>query len=385
VAFEETVGGAFPVIAATLKFALAFAVLRAGRNHLFNVLFFALYFLSAVKSVAEGVLGYLTFKPGFITDAAWFPDPLWWIAIAYACLPLMLGLYVWFASVFPRPHNVFARSPHALAALFVPPLALLLLVLLYVFAPEAMPLSANTLTNLFNGVAFVYTVYALFVLFQAIRIAKDDIERHRTQLVFAALALVTVASWVLQGLHWMGAAFETQFLLFWAPPVEIVECAVIAYAILKYQLLGVELIAKATVKQTFTVGSLGVVFFVTKGTLEEVFEALFNTEVNYLIGAVVTGVLFLPVEKLSRKVVTKFFPGVEESEDYLRKRKLEIYREQLAVAVADGELKEKELKMLSLLRQTLGLTEDEAQRIEREVNPFLSGVVAATPAQPAPK
>lgn len=379
-AFAETVGGAFPILAAALKLVLAIAVLRAGRSALFNVLFFALYTLSALKSLAEGVFGFMFYTPEVFNATDWFPGATWWLALTYVCLPVMLALYVWFASVFPRPHNVFARHPSALAALFVPPTALLVILLASVFAPEAVPLTGEQLGYVFNIVAIPFTVYALFVLFQATRQAKDDIERHRTKLVLWAFAIVSVPSWTLNVMQLMGSGYQIEFLLFVAPPVEVVESAVIGYAILKYQLLGVELVAKATLKQSVTVGTLSMVFFVTKETLNSLLGDIFSVRTGYLIGAILGGILFLPIEKGSRKLMNKLFPGVNDTEDYLRKRKLDIYKEQLAVAMADGQLKDKELKMLALLRQTLGLTEKDVKKIEQAASPFLSGVLKATPA-----
>lgn len=145
----------------------------------------------------------------------------------------------------------------------------------------------------------------------------------------------------------------------------IVYPMMVAYAILRTQLFGIELTIKWTLEKSTIAAVFGGVF-VTVGELVEVVLGLDGTLYG-LLAAVSVGLFIRRIEIGAERVADRAMPGVEDTPDYREDRKKEIYRAQLEQLMADEQVTAKERQALLQLQEDLGLSGDVANRLEREV------------------
>ena len=74
-----------------------------------------------------------------------------------------------------------------------------------------------------------------------------------------------------------------------------------------------------------------------------------------------------PVQRFAEGVANRLMGGVQDTPEYLRARKHQVYRAALEGAVADGVISVRERSILRRLQQELGISEREAARAERDV------------------
>lgn len=154
-------------------------------------------------------------------------------------------------------------------------------------------------------------------------------------------------------------------------PVEVVAWTVgyggfavlLAYGILRYQLFEIDLRIKWTLEKSTIAAVFGAVFLIVSEGLETLLDV---DGTLYGIGAaIIIGLAFRRVERWAARVADRLMPGVEHTEDYLRQRKLDIYRGAVEDATRDGVVTEAERDVLDGLRARLGLSKGRASRIER--------------------
>jgi len=83
-------------------------------------------------------------------------------------------------------------------------------------------------------------------------------------------------------------------------------------------------------------------------------------------------VAFRPLHRLAERAAERALPGVDESADYLTERRLEVYRDAIEGALADGSISQRERAILGKLQESRGIEPAAARRIEAEVQAVLS-------------
>jgi hypothetical protein len=154
----------------------------------------------------------------------------------------------------------------------------------------------------------------------------------------------------------------------------------ITYALVKHRLFDAEVKLRFAVKGTTLTGSFLAVFIV----FQQLIQAVSNEFFGAIGGAVAAGLLLFaltPLQRWADRVSYRAVPGSAKRGSHAER--LHIYREQLEVAWADGRLTAKERLLFSNLQERLGLSAEEAARLESEVLAGRDRGLAATPRRSA--
>jgi hypothetical protein len=149
----------------------------------------------------------------------------------------------------------------------------------------------------------------------------------------------------------------------------------LAYAILRHQLLDIDL----RVRLALTQGTVGALLAGTFLIASELIESVVQVEgavLGVILALVIAGAL-RPAQRFAERLISAAMPGVRPDEAYLQRRRCELLRGAIENAWADGDLSDKERGLVRLLREELGVETQVAAEIEAEVLENL-GVRSAT-------
>lgn len=340
--------------------ALAGYVYHAARDRPHNLVFSLLYALSGLKSLSEGLL---PMADALHARAPAFPDPVLWFRLGLLAAFFMLPLLLLFVLLFPRPRRVLQSFPALRVLLFVPSLFLAALVVV----PNHVGL-ARVITG-FNAASLLATFAAVLLLAQGYRTTQDAVERTRAAYVLGAFTTTILANLLIVLLQFARSPW-TQFFLEWITPlVELVVAAVVGYAIVKYQLLGIELKVKRGTRYAMTGSSMVVVFFVANNTFQKVVEPVFAfTQLSFLLAALAATFVFYPIQRYAGKFTNRLFPETNATpQAYKLHRGREVYHAQVAYVLRDSIVTERERRLLEHLRLQLGLSREDATGVEGDV------------------
>lgn len=396
-----------PVAVGLALVGLAYIVVRSGRSHRHNLFFAALYMLSGLKSVSEGLA---VMADDFHARAPLFPPRLFWDLLGTFCALGMMPLLFLFVSSFPHPARWMQRSPRALAAVFLPSAAVAVLLLLYFGGAVSADAYVGAAQG-FNVLFFAVTVSAVLLLLRTRARSPDPVER--TQALYVLLGFVPgfVMGWMVTGLQFgeslglvaagQGQAVVDLILHVLSPISELLAASLVAFAILRYNILGISPRFRLGVKSVVA-GLMFVALFLVTQFVENVIlqGKVFSFAGDYgsfiLSGA--TGiVLFKPIEKVSDRVSSRLLPAAAAHEQAAAAGAAvsaaalhaeQIYHAQATYVLRDAKVTDRELAFLANLRTQLGLSEATARRIEEEVERILkvdapqTGASATPPAVP---
>lgn len=139
-----------------------------------------------------------------------------------------------------------------------------------------------------------------------------------------------------------------------------------AYALVRHQLFGVDVRVKWTIRQSTVAAVFLTVFFV----VSEGAQQLFSERIGPFLGIVAAGALLFalaPLQRVAERVADAAMPGVKDLPQMDHEERLHIYRDQARFAWSDRSLSPDERAMLDQLRERLGLSAEDAVRIEGEV------------------
>ncbi len=137
----------------------------------------------------------------------------------------------------------------------------------------------------------------------------------------------------------------------------------LTYGVLQAQLFDINLKIKFALKQSTVVGFITGAFFVGSELLED-----FIPVDGRLLGVLAAAICVLalrPLRVISEKLVNRVME-VEATPEYVERRRIDVYRTALEGVYEDSVVTEKELRVLARLRESLGISEDEASRLEEE-------------------
>ena len=86
-----------------------------------------------------------------------------------------------------------------------------------------------------------------------------------------------------------------------------------------------------------------------------------------LIAAAIVAALFFPLRTYAVKVGDRLFPKFTETVKLDIGKETKIYRKQLEHVLADGEISEKEERMLRSLREDLSISQEVHERLVKEI------------------
>jgi hypothetical protein len=146
----------------------------------------------------------------------------------------------------------------------------------------------------------------------------------------------------------------------------LIAVPLIAYGILKAHLFDIDLRIRWTIKQsTFAAMAVAIVF-----VLSESVEWLVASELGEIWGlAAATLVVFFvkPLQNAAEKIVSLIMPNTRNTEEYVSNRKLAVYEAAYSEANLDENISDRERILLAHLRESLGISETDAQSIENQI------------------
>jgi len=144
---------------------------------------------------------------------------------------------------------------------------------------------------------------------------------------------------------------------------------IITYGILKARLFDIDLIVSKSVKYTLLNIGLAWLFVVSRESIIPLISGVIfqGSQVATLMAGFIVVTAFIPLKNTTNNLTAKLFPHIQQS---LIIDNLELYRKQLELIWMDGKITEKEKKLLSVLRSSLGISEEEHKQVEQEVRGY---------------
>lgn len=218
------------------------------------------------------------------------------------------------------------------------------------------------------GVVILY-IFAHMVWVYVRRMPRDDPETRRRNWIFAvALVPATVgAVWTVFTHHAVSAQAAMTPMIY----TDAIACAggllLIVYAAVKYQVLGIDLKVKWTIKQSTVAGAFIAVFFVASEGAQVLFAE--SAGLGPWIGIAGAGLLVFglsPLQRVAERVANTAMPAPKPIAEMDADERHELYREQALFAWSDGQLSAKDRRILNVARERLGLTMEETTSLEEE-------------------
>jgi hypothetical protein len=139
----------------------------------------------------------------------------------------------------------------------------------------------------------------------------------------------------------------------------------VAYAIVKHQLFDIDV----RIKWTISRGTLAAIFVAVFFVVAQVAQTFLTAEYGLLLGGASAGLLLFalnPLQRLAESVANVAMPGVRSVVEMNHPERSALYREHARIAWADGAVDKNERMLLNHLREGLGLSAEEALRLETE-------------------
>lgn len=147
----------------------------------------------------------------------------------------------------------------------------------------------------------------------------------------------------------------------------VIYVPIIAYGILRTQLFDIDLKIRWTIKQS-TVASvfIAVMFVVSEGASQ-----FLSDELGAVTGLLAAGVLMFflaPLQRFADRVASTAMPNTRNTPEYAAFRKMQVYEAALIEAQHEEGISNRERAILNRLRDSLGISEADAEAIEAELN-----------------
>jgi hypothetical protein len=139
----------------------------------------------------------------------------------------------------------------------------------------------------------------------------------------------------------------------------------VAYGLVRHHIFDIDVKLKWTIGSGTLAGFFLAVFFVVAQLVQNALGEVYG----WLVGGIAAGLLLFalsPLQRLAEQVAHAALPGAKPIAAMNRDERLLVYRDTARVVWADGAIDRNERAMLDRLRETLGLTREEASVIESE-------------------
>jgi hypothetical protein len=366
--------------AALIMAALAVVLLRASHERAQNRWFVALLAVEIALAVASPAI-FVTEDPG-VTAAA---------ATAFmAALSVQVPVYLAFLSTLGTPVSRVLRgralriAPWALPAAALLALAIDRGLLVGRPDPHAQDVWATVGGPLLPVYHASYLLAAATGLVTALIVWRSSPRGTAMRRQGAAFALafslhdIAMIVAIVLGIHG-GTTGQSGLLTtaFYVIPIsKLVLVSLVTYGIVRTQLFDIDLKIKWTVGRGAALALLAGIFFVTTETIE--FFLPGDGLVANLAGAAAVTALSRVAWRLGARLANKILPAIVETEEFRQARRVEVYRASLAPVAADGVVTERERRILEAMRDKLGISTDDADRIEVELMRQVAGGVSGS-------
>ena len=240
------------------------------------------------------------------------------------------------------------------------------------------------------GVAAMYVSlatmfgFALVAAIHAWQAAANDIARSRARIFVMAFGfrdlcwgfVYTMALLAIWGEGYDVSDTQDSILYFAYVLGTLVAVPMIAYGILRTQLFDIDLKIRWTIKQSTLAGAIIAIIYVISEGASQVLSAELGNIAGLLAAAVV--VFFLtPLQHFAEKVASAAMPNTRSTPEYIAFRKMQVYEAAVSEAMQEGGISHKERALLNHLRDSLGVSAEDADAIERELQEGGAGMQAS--------
>ncbi|MBI4394286.1 MAG: hypothetical protein HY556_10920 [Euryarchaeota archaeon] len=225
------------------------------------------------------------------------------------------------------------------------------------------PLVSYGLAVSFVG-AIIVVCAAAWILYRNMRREDSTQTRSTTRRFLFGLALAPVSLGILAltGTNGPGAEpLSMVFAAFWRVALPLL----VAYGLVRHHIFDIDVKLKWTIGSGTLAGFFLAVFFVVAQLVQNALGEVYG----WLVGGVAAGLLLFalsPLQRIAEQVAHAALPGAKPIAAMNRDERLLVYRDTARVVWADGAIDRNERAMLDKLRETLGLTREEASVIESE-------------------
>lgn len=364
--------GILGVVSATVGFALAGLVYRAGPRLAANRTLALLLFMEAiVQAACAGGLGNFLDDPAAVFGLAGVNQT------AFMAMPFLYLLFLGAALDTPLVRPFRRRWGRAVLVVCL-------------FATEAFWLTntesfVSGVRNpwygrwasvpgdgslLFGRLYAVVSLFAMAAAFDAYRRARAPAARTRAK--FSALAFAARdVFWLVLVLYvvpYTKPGLERTWGLFWTqgmPGFMLVFVLLLGYGLLRHQLFDIDLRLKRGAARGVAVAAVPAMFFVVSESAERL--SPFEGWIPGLLAAAALALLFMPLQRRTERLLDRWMPASRDTPEYRARRKADVYRAALE-ELSRGGISAREREALATLQSRLGIGAAEAITMEREVN-----------------
>jgi len=245
----------------------------------------------------------------------------------------------------------------------------------------AISMSQIGLQLLYSMVTLLF-LYSLVASIHAWRTAKSGIVRERAGLFALAFGFRDLGWCMSYGifawLMWTQPELTDMPAVGWLGKMvyalgSLAAVPLIAYGILRTQLFDIDLRLRWTIKQSTLAGIwLAIMFLISEGA-----STFFSAELGNVAGLLAAAVVIFflaPLQRFADRVASAAMPNTKNTPEYAAFRKMQVYESALAEAQREDGISERERALLVRLRDSLGISEADADSIERELQARFAGV-----------
>jgi hypothetical protein len=219
--------------------------------------------------------------------------------------------------------------------------------------------------------------FALVASIHAWRKTEPGMDRTRAGVFASAFGLRDLCWGFVYGasiwMIWEGAYLDSPVETALDLPVKLVYALgtliaipIIAYGILRTQLFDIDLRIRWTIKQSTLAGIfIALVFFISESA-----SVIFSAELGNFAGLLAAAVVMFflaPLQRFAERVAGAAMPNTNNTPEYVSYRKMKVYEAAISEALQEGGISAKERSLLNRLRESLGISEPDAEAIEREL------------------
>jgi len=147
----------------------------------------------------------------------------------------------------------------------------------------------------------------------------------------------------------------------------LIYIPIMAYGILKLQMLDIEIRLKTTIKNSVLAGMFLAFFFLISEGSNEYLSNQLGGIIGFGVSALLT--LFLtPLHKWAERFSSKLVGSDIDDADYPESRSLQMYSTAVEETQAYGEITPAQISLLERLRESLNVSPDDAARLEQNLN-----------------
>jgi hypothetical protein len=227
------------------------------------------------------------------------------------------------------------------------------------------------LTVLYAAMSLLFA-FALVASIHAWRVAAPGIARTRAGIFALAFGLRDVC-WgfiYVDGIRLIALGLldapEPDFYYIIYASGTFFAVPLIAYGILRTQLFDIDLRIRWTIKQSTLAAVIVALMFVLSEGAERLLSSDLGNVGSFIVAALVVFAL-TPLQRFAERVAAMAMPNTQNTPEYAVVRKLQVYEAALTEALPDGNISERERGLLNRLRDSLGISESDADGVEGEL------------------